>query len=81
MVIVAAFPKDTTRAEAFEMWMTLPMPMVTLIKTFDVSRLLKASKKMGVKFNALLVDTVKNEYLCYIKIDDYAQTQCNRPGI
>ena len=47
-------PKDTTRAEAFEMWMTSPMPMVTLTKTFDVSRLLKASKKFGVKFNALL---------------------------
>ena len=47
-------PKDTTRAEAFQMWMTSPMPMVTLTKTFDVSRLLKASKKMGVKFNALL---------------------------
>ena len=47
-------PKDTTRAEAFEMWMTSPMPMVTLTKTFDVSRLLKASKKQGVRFNALL---------------------------
>ena len=47
-------PKDTTRAEAFEMWMTSPMPMVTLTKTFDVARLLKASKKLGVKFNALL---------------------------
>ena len=47
-------PKDTTRAEAFQMWMTSPMPMVTLTKTFDVSCLLKASRKMGVKFNALL---------------------------
>ena len=47
-------PKDTTRAEAFEMWMTSPMPMVTLTKTFDVSNLLKAGKKLGVKFNALL---------------------------
>jgi chloramphenicol O-acetyltransferase type A len=47
-------PKDTTRAEAFQMWMTSPMPMVTLTKTFDVSRLLKASKKLGAKFNALL---------------------------
>ena len=47
-------PKDTVRAEAFEMWMTSPMPMVTLTKTFDVSKLLKASKKSGVKFNALL---------------------------
>ena len=47
-------PQDTTRAEAFQMWMTSPMPMVTLTKTFDVSKLLKASKKLGVKFNALL---------------------------
>ena len=47
-------PKETIRAEAFEMWMTSPMPMVTLTKTFDVGRLLKASKKHGVKFNALL---------------------------
>ena len=46
--------KDTSRAEAFEMWMTSPMPMVTLTKTFDVSRLLKASRRSGVKFNALL---------------------------
>ena len=46
--------QDTTRAEAFEMWMTSPMPMVTLTRTFDVSRLLKASKKTGMKFNALL---------------------------
>ena len=30
------------------------MPMVTLTKTFDVSNLLKVSKKTGVKFNALL---------------------------
>ena len=47
-------PKDTVRAEAFEMWMTSPMPMVTLTKTFDISNLLKASKKSGIKFNALL---------------------------
>ena len=47
-------PKDTVRAEAFEMWMTSPMPMVTLTKTFDVSNLLKAGRKSGVKFNALL---------------------------
>ena len=47
-------PKETSRAEAFEMWMTSPMPMVTLTKTFDVSNLLKASRKSGVKFNALL---------------------------
>lgn len=47
-------PRETARAEAFEMWMTSPMPMVTLTKTFDVSNLLKANRKSGVKFNALL---------------------------
>ena len=47
-------PQDTTRAEAFEMWITSPMPMVTLTKSFDVSSLLKASKKRCIKFNALL---------------------------
>ena len=47
-------PKDTDRAEAFEMWMTSPMPMVTLTKTFDVSKLLKVCRKSGMKFNALL---------------------------
>ena len=47
-------PKDTSRAEAFEMWMTSPMPMVTLTKTFDVSNLLKVCRKSGMKFNALL---------------------------
>ena len=46
--------KDTDRAEAFEMWMTSPMPMVTLTKTCDVSYLLKISKKSNAKFNALL---------------------------
>lgn len=47
-------PQETTRAEAFKLWMTSPMPMVTLTKTFDVSRLLKASKRNNIKFNTLL---------------------------
>ena len=47
-------PKDTVRAKAFELWMTSPMPMVTLTKTFDVSNLLKVSRKTGMRFNALL---------------------------
>ena len=47
-------PKDTSRAEAFGLWMTSPMPMVTLAKTFDVTHLLRSSKRLGVKFNALL---------------------------
>ena len=47
-------PKETSRAEAFELWMTSPMPMVTLTKTFDVTRLYRMSKKLGIKFNTLL---------------------------
>jgi len=47
-------PKDTNRAVAFELWMKSPMPMVTLTKTFDVTRLYKESKQRGLKFNMLL---------------------------
>lgn len=47
-------PADTTRGFAFEMWMKAPMPMVTLIKTLDVSRLRNISKKRGLKFNMLM---------------------------
>ena len=47
-------PKDTTRAYAFEMWMQAPNPMVTFFKMLDVSRLLKVSRKKGLKFNMLM---------------------------
>lgn len=47
-------PKDTSRAYAFEMWMKAPMPMVTLIKTLDVSRLRSISRKRSLKFNMLM---------------------------
>ena len=47
-------PKDTGRAQAFEMWMQSPMPMVTLVKTFDVTHLYKVSKRRSLKFNMLL---------------------------
>ena len=47
-------PKETTRAYAFEMWMKAPMPMVTLIKTLDVTRLRHISKKRRLKFNMLM---------------------------
>ena len=47
-------PQETKRAFAFEMWMTAPMPMVTLVKTMNVSRLARLSKKTGVKFNTLM---------------------------
>lgn len=47
-------PTKTTRAYAFEMWMKAPMPMVTLIKTLDVSRLRRVSRSRRLKFNMLM---------------------------
>ena len=47
-------PKDTNRAQAFELWMKSPMPMVTLTKTFDVSHIKMMSEERGEKFNMLL---------------------------
>ena len=47
-------PKETTRAYAFEMWMKAPNPMVTFIKTLDITRLVKISRHKKLKFNMLL---------------------------
>ncbi len=47
-------PKETTRSYAFEMWIKAPMPMVTLFKTLDVTRLRRISRRRGLKFNMLM---------------------------
>lgn len=47
-------PQETSRAYAFEMWMKAPMPMVTFFKTLNVSRLVKISRRSGMKFNILM---------------------------
>lgn len=47
-------PQKTPRAYAFEMWINAPMPMVTLFKTLDVTRLKKISIKRKLKFNMLM---------------------------
>ena len=47
-------PKDTRRAQAFELWMKSPMPMVTLTKTFDVTRLRMVSRRRDIKFYLLM---------------------------
>lgn len=47
-------PKETTRAQAFELWMSSPMPMVTLVKTIDVTHLVRASKRKHLPFNMLM---------------------------
>ena len=47
-------PKETTRAAAYELWMKAPNPMVTFFKTFNVTNLIKVSKRKHLKFNMLL---------------------------
>ena len=47
-------PQESNRTEAFQLWMSSPMPMVTLVKTLDVGRLVKASKKSDIKFTTLM---------------------------
>ena len=47
-------PKDTNRAKAFELWMRSPMPMVTMTKNFDITRLMRISRRKGLKLNMLM---------------------------
>lgn len=47
-------PKDTNRAKAFELWMRSPMPMVTMTKTFDITRLRRVARSKGVKLNMIM---------------------------
>ena len=47
-------PKKTSRAKAYELWMKSPQPMVTIVKTIDVTRLRKVSRRKHMKFNMLL---------------------------
>ena len=47
-------PQETTRAFAYDFWMKAPNPMVTFIKTINVTRLARISKRNGLKFNMLL---------------------------
>jgi len=47
-------PKETSRTQAYELWMKAPNPMVTFFKTIDVTRIVKVSRKREYKFNMLL---------------------------
>ena len=47
-------PNTTPRASAYALWMNAPNPMVTFFKTMDVTRLVRLSRRHGVKFNLLL---------------------------
>ncbi|MDE6013128.1 MAG: chloramphenicol acetyltransferase [Prevotella sp.] len=47
-------PSETTRAYAFDMWMKAPMPMVTILKTLNVTHLIYISRRKSLKFNMLM---------------------------
>ena len=47
-------PKDSPRGRAFELWKTAGMPKVTIVKTFDVGRLVRVAKRNGMKTNMLM---------------------------
>lgn len=47
-------PKVTRRAAAYELWMKAPNPMVTFFRTFDVTNLMKVSRRKNLKFNMLM---------------------------
>ena len=51
---ISVDPKTTSRAQAFELWMNAPNPMVTFFKTLDVSPLVRLSHRRKLKFNMLL---------------------------
>jgi len=54
MKAISVDPKTTSRAQAFELWMNAPNPMVTFFKTLDVSPLVRLSRRRKLKFNMLL---------------------------
>ncbi len=51
---ISVDPNMTSRAQAFELWMNAPNPMVTFFKTLDVSPLVRLSRRHKLKFNMLL---------------------------
>ena len=68
-------PKSTPRALAFELWSKAPMPMVTLMKTLDVTPLVRLSRKRNYKFNMLLcwcigVAAIKTEDFYLLPVGD-----------
>lgn len=51
-------PQTTSRAAAFSLWMSSPMPMVTLTKTMDITHLVRLSKRHKFSFNMLLCHAI-----------------------
>ena len=47
-------PQTTSRTSASHLWMSSPMPMVTLVKTLDITRLVRYSRRQHTSLNMLL---------------------------
>ena len=47
-------PKQSKRAAAYRLWMDAPNPMVTFMKTLDVTNLVRVSRWRELNFNMLL---------------------------
>ena len=47
-------PNETPRAQAYRLWMNAPNPMVTFLKTLDVTRLVRVGRRRKMQFNMLL---------------------------
>ena len=47
-------PQHTNRSAAFEMWISSPMPMVTMTKTMNVTRLVRHGRRHNRSFNMLM---------------------------
>ncbi len=46
--------KDANREKAYELWMKAPNPMMTLIHTFDVTNLVRVSRRRRLGFHLLM---------------------------
>ncbi|MCR5711508.1 MAG: hypothetical protein K6G46_03530 [Prevotella sp.] len=71
-------PKDTSRAQAFELWMKSPMPMVTLTKTFDVTQSASTSCQSSFIDDAMVIGTsamTATELDCIL--NQYTDQFCN----
>ena len=47
-------PQSSPRGRAFELWKNAPMPKVTITKTFNIGRLVKAGRRRELKTNMLM---------------------------
>ena len=47
-------PQSSPRGRAFELWKNAAMPKVTITKTFNIGRLVKAGRRKGLKTNMLM---------------------------